>query len=195
MHSAVHEIFTAGVVKDIVDKVEAISSRSDDAGTFARDILNCGSTTITFDDTEYGRHDPDASFSHSEARYPGVVVEVSYSQKRKVLERIAEEYILGSNGDICVVIGLDIEYSGTMATLSVWRPRVVDTEAEEELLADLTVADLVGCPDVPFPLVITELMSRSSAMTMAHPTPPPARDFIFHSEISPRTNWLASFKV
>jgi len=70
-------------------------------------------------------------------------VEVSYSQKRKVLERIAEEYILGSNGDICVVIGLDIEYSGKMATLSIWRPRVVDTEAKEELLADLTVADLV----------------------------------------------------
>jgi hypothetical protein len=150
MPSAVHEIFIAGVVQDIIEKLKAISSRSDDAGKFARDILHCGSTTITFDDIEYGRHDPDASFSHSEARYPGVVMEVSYSQKKKVLARLAEEYILGSNGDICVVIGLDIEYSGKMATLSIWRSRVVDTEAGEELLAELTVAGLVGCPDLPF---------------------------------------------
>ncbi len=152
MPTAVHEIFIAGVVQDIVEKLKAISSRDDGAGRFARDIIHCGSTTITFDDAEYGRHDPDASFSHSRARYPGVVLEVSFSQKRKALARLAEDYILGANGDICVVIGLDVEYSGKRATLSIWRSRVVNTEDGEELLAEPEVAGLVGYPIVPFVL-------------------------------------------
>ena len=35
---------------------------------------------------------------------------MSYSQRRKDLERLADDYILGSDSDIRVVVGLDIEY-------------------------------------------------------------------------------------
>jgi len=37
--------------------------------------------------------------------------QVSYTQKRKDVSKLAEEYILYSNGDIKAVIGLDMDYS------------------------------------------------------------------------------------
>jgi hypothetical protein len=45
------------------------------------------------------RHEPDAVFEHLEAQYPGVVIEASFTQKRKDLPRLADSYILGSDGN------------------------------------------------------------------------------------------------
>jgi hypothetical protein len=60
------------------------------------------------------------------ADYPGIVIETSFSQKRKDLPKLAEDYILGSIGNITVVIGLDIEYwKAKRATFSMWRPEWV----------------------------------------------------------------------
>ena len=39
-------------------------------------------------------------------QYPGVVIEVSYSQKRKDLPLVAKDYIIGSKGSIGVVVGI-----------------------------------------------------------------------------------------
>ena len=51
-----------------------------------------------------------------------------------------DNYILGSDGNICAVIGLDIEYRGKMATLSIWRPRFsINEDGEEELEDEQTV--------------------------------------------------------
>lgn len=82
------------------------------------------------------------------AQYPGVIIEVSYSQKRKDLPRLADDYILGSDRDIRVVIGIDVEYNASKeATLSVWRPQIVMNDAGEgELCAMQTVADQVCSP-------------------------------------------------
>lgn len=64
---------------------------------------------------------------------------------RKDLAIIAEDYILGSDRDIRVVIGLDVEYhSSKKATLSVWRLGVIQNEAGQwDLVAEQTVVDQV----------------------------------------------------
>jgi len=85
-----------------------LRSIQDRSAEFANEIRPGGSASIKFIDEEYGKHDPDAQFRHSKAQFPGVVIEVSYSQKRKDLERLADDYILGSDSDIRVVVGLDI---------------------------------------------------------------------------------------
>lgn len=68
------------------------------------------------------KHEPNPSFWHDDAEYPGVIIEVSYSQKKKMLGRIAEDYLLDSDASVQVVVGLDIEYGkkgSRQATLSV----------------------------------------------------------------------------
>jgi hypothetical protein len=60
------------------------------------------------------------------------------------LLRLADDYILESNGIIRVVIGLDVEYRGKTATLSVWRPRFsINEDGDEELEAEQTVVNQV----------------------------------------------------
>ncbi|TVY90308.1 hypothetical protein LAWI1_G003603 [Lachnellula willkommii] len=140
MPTFLHEKFIASIVEEIYTQLKLIQGK---AAEFAKEISTIGLASIEFADQDYGKHDPDAQFQHSKAQYPGVVIEVSYSQKRKDLARLADDYILGSDGDIRAVVGLDIEYKASKkATLSVWRPSIVTNEAgEKELVAAQTVSN------------------------------------------------------
>ncbi|KAH7371617.1 hypothetical protein BKA64DRAFT_587455 [Cadophora sp. MPI-SDFR-AT-0126] len=139
MPGDIHERFIARIVEEIQDQLKAIRGPS---ASFARQITTGASSRIKFPDKEYGSHDPDAQFDHSDAQYPGVVIEVSHTQKRRDLPHLADDYILGSDANIKVVVGLDIEYradkAGT-ATISVWRPAIEVDEGVDCLVARQTV--------------------------------------------------------
>ncbi|KAJ9654804.1 hypothetical protein H2201_008938, partial [Coniosporium apollinis] len=79
-----------------------------------------------------------AAFTHERNKYPGVVIEVSYTQKRKDLRKLARDYIFKSDGSIRVVVGLDIQHGGSSkrATLSVWRPEF-STDEDGQLVFSL----------------------------------------------------------
>jgi hypothetical protein len=144
MPSVIHEAVIRSVVEGIQRQLGSIAGRKDASAKFAQNIKDCGSPRLTFPDSDYGPHDPDTAFRHLRAKYPGVIIEVSYSWKRKDLPRLADDYILGSDGNIHAVIGLDVEYRGKMATLSVWRPRFfINDDGDEELEAEQTVVDQV----------------------------------------------------
>ena len=73
------------------------------------------------------KRSPDALFRHRDAEYPGVVIKVSYSQKREALHCLAYDYLIKSNGSTQVMVGFDIRYSGSRkASLSVWRHNYVE---------------------------------------------------------------------
>jgi hypothetical protein len=123
-----------------------LESIQGESAEVAKNVESRGLATFEAEEKEYGRHDPDGQFGHWEARYPGVVIEASYPQKRKDLGRLADDYILGSNANIQVVVGIDIDCeSGKKATLSVWRPDIVTNDAGGKILATkLVVANQVG---------------------------------------------------
>jgi len=143
MPTGVHETFLNEVVDDLKRQLASIASRP--SAGFAQNIKAHRSTTISFGDSEYGDHQPDDQFQYSDSPYPGVIIEVSYSQKRKMLGRLADDYILGSDGDTRVVVGLDIGYGGSKkATLSVWRARIGSNDlGGEKLDAEQVVTDQV----------------------------------------------------
>jgi hypothetical protein len=145
MPKLLHETLIFYVTQEILRQLNTIAKSESRSAEFARDIENSGSSEISFTDSEYGPHQPDAAFQHINAQYPGVVIEVSFSQKRKDLARLADDYILGSDRDIRVVIGIDVEYKASKkATLSVWRPQIVLNDAGEgELCAVQTLTDQV----------------------------------------------------
>ena len=94
------------------------------------------------------QHEPDISFTCDGAKWPGVIIELSYGQKRKDLPRLADDYIIGSDGNVKVVVGIDIEYRGARtATISAWRPKLmVDEDGQEELMTAQTEVDKVRTP-------------------------------------------------
>ena len=63
------------------------------------------------------------------------MVEVSYSQDGKELLKLAEDYILGSEGNIRAVVGIDInpKGKGMASTISLWRPKLT-LEGEDHTL-------------------------------------------------------------
>ena len=92
------------------------------------------------------RYEPDASFWHKDARYPGVIIEVAYSQKKKRLHRLADDYLLDSDANIRLVIGLDIAYGkgeSRKATLTKWRTNLLHTPDGDELQTVPEIADEV----------------------------------------------------
>ena len=69
-------------------------------------------------------HSPDASFGHAGDAFPGVVFEVAFSQKFHDMKYFADEYILGSDGNIRVVVAINMEYRNKVskrASISMWR--------------------------------------------------------------------------
>ena len=141
MPTGVHEVFIDGVEDAIRSQLKVIRNGSNKAALFAQKVRPARSTIIYLPVEDAApetksRHEPDASFWHDYAKYPGVVIEVSYSQKRKSLSRLAEDYLLDSNASIQVVVGLDIEYGkkgSCKATFSVWRTKLYHTAEEDEL--------------------------------------------------------------
>lgn len=102
---------------------------------FTNDILNWGSATIRLeDDLQFS---PDIQFAFKQSKYPSLIIEIAYLQSikenRKSLPRLAEKYILHSNGNIQMVIGITIEYNSHReppflpfkGNLSLWQPSIV----------------------------------------------------------------------
>ena len=143
MPTLLHNKVAMNIVDGIREQLRSIASGVGKAAAFAQKIDHSPGVII-FDDPDFDRHDPDASFRHYEAKYPGVIIEISYTQKRKDLLRLADDYILGSDARVRVVVGVDLDYRGKMATLSIWRPRIeINDAGEEELIAHQTVSDQV----------------------------------------------------
>jgi hypothetical protein len=129
MPSLLHDQLAGSVADNLGRQLWSIASGTGPAATFAQKTKNTLSATIGFTGSTAPKHSPDGSFKHVEAKYPGVVIEVSYAQKKRDLPLLASDYIISSRGSIKVVVGIDLEYTGKKATLSVWRPQIRHSEA------------------------------------------------------------------
>lgn len=153
MPSEIHEHFIAGVEDAIHCQLKTIRGGSGNAARFADKVRIARSTTIYFPvenspSNAKSKHEPDTYFRYKGARYPGVIIEISFSQKREALNWLAETYLLDSNASVQVVVGLDIGYdrkkSANEATLSVWRTQMFNTDDGDELRVVKVVADEVS---------------------------------------------------
>jgi hypothetical protein len=151
MPTGVHELFIDGVEDAIRSQLKTIRRGSGGEARFARKVRPARSTEIEFPvedgpTSRKSKYEPDASFWHDDAQYPGVIIEVAYSQKKKRLGRLAEDYLLDSDANVRVVVGLDIEYGrkgSRRATLSTWRTRLEHTADGDELRVVQEAADEV----------------------------------------------------
>lgn len=92
--------------------------------------------------------DPDSQFKHENAKFPGVVIEVAFSQSQKDggkdLGKLAEQYIVESSGNIKTVLGISVAYGSTKkAMISTWSPKHGTDEEGAYLAAEETLASKV----------------------------------------------------
>jgi hypothetical protein len=89
-------------------------------------------------------------FRHSRAHYPGVVLDVVYSQKAKDLHVWLKNTSLDPMGkSVC-----HLHNKGTnKATISVWEPRIVSNDIrEDELVVVRVIADQISLNNRSFPI-------------------------------------------
>jgi hypothetical protein len=110
-----------------------------------RRLRDVGSVTIRPGDPEYETYDPDSSFQYLESPSLTVIIEVAHSQKGGKPRTLADEYILGSDLEIGVVVGVDIEYSKSKrATLSVRWAGLQGPDDDKGWVVEPTVANQVS---------------------------------------------------
>jgi hypothetical protein len=150
MPTVLHDTFIRNVVDEIKARLNSLASHEPKLRPYIKKIKEVAGRLEFPITTENGRqvftkHEPDAMFTHDDARWPGVVIEVSYSQKRKDLRDLADDYILESDGGIALVVGLDIEYRGSrQATVSTWSlEQTLDEQGEEQYSVTPIIEDQV----------------------------------------------------
>jgi hypothetical protein len=146
IHEAFIQLFEDAIESQLKVLADGFSVYDKRAADETRRIQKSGSTTLEYtqpklEDELSGndvtpvivRHSPDASFKHPDVgwRAPGLVVEVSYSQRGEKLARLADSYITNSEHRIKCVVALDVKYASQRrkgnhddktATVSIWRP-------------------------------------------------------------------------
>ena len=114
MSISIHEIFTELVVQEIWSQLKKIAREENvaEVANAVRSQTNSDAHLNEHGSIKKGdlQRSPDASFAHADSQYPSVIIEIAYSQRRKDLVRLADEYICESDGSISVVLRLDIAY-------------------------------------------------------------------------------------
>jgi hypothetical protein len=143
MNTLPHEVLLHTILYDINSQLRTIATEvPEELASILTGITNQGKghvflwgETRTKNWRNVTQRCPDASFRHRSMRYPRVIIEVSYSQRRKPLEYLADSYITDSLGNVGVVIGLDLGYNDSRESkVMVWRPKFTE-EGETTILA------------------------------------------------------------
>lgn len=141
MTTTLHDTFASELVTTIKNGLEDLKRNQVKTRPFIDKISSVSGAIHFEEDGKKFKHVPDIRFHHKDAAWPGVVIEVSYSQKRKSLIDLAENYLLASDGGIRVLVGIDLEYKKSKeASISIWRLKTSpgpDGQPEGEVVQEL----------------------------------------------------------
>ena len=130
MLSCIHEILINRVTDSIKNQLINISTTSNEpTKRLIQDIEALGCSNIVL----YGSgkfRSPDGQFAVADSYYPGVVIEIAYSQSFQSLRWKAQDLIVNSSGNIQLVIGLEVE-SNKAYKISAWRPDFIRFENQD----------------------------------------------------------------
>ncbi|KAI1660384.1 hypothetical protein F4813DRAFT_292721 [Daldinia decipiens] len=133
MNSELHEHVSREIFMTLANQLKTHSKRvtnSELPGQIpSKRFIFTGSARISFGDKSRGNC-PDESFRYPDCKYPGLVIEVSWSQRPRELPKRAKDFITKSNGGVRTVISIDVHDSYEKkrqsgmpgeAKFSVWR--------------------------------------------------------------------------
>lgn len=106
MPSGVHSAFVSDVEYKIRNFLEEHASLTNESiiAKIARDMKAMGDGEISPPEPKYGGKGPDASFQLRGCDYPGLIIEVAWSQDKSELEEKAKYYLESTEGEVRTVI-------------------------------------------------------------------------------------------
>ena len=137
MPGPLHETLSEEISVDISFQLNTLARGAKGrAAEFARGIDKTGSADVTFND-HADVLQPDKSFSHEDCGFPGLVIEISWSQREKDVVEKARSYLKWSKGEIRTVVGIECGYRRKApATFTIWhatkdadQPKVVSSSS------------------------------------------------------------------
>jgi hypothetical protein len=131
MTTTLHDTFASKLVTEIKTGFENLKKNQDGTRLFIDKISSVSGAIHFEEDGRKFKHVPDIRFHHKDAAWPGVVIEVSYSQEQESLIYLAENYLLASDGGIRMMVGIDLEYKKSKeASISIWRLKMGSLRAK-----------------------------------------------------------------
>ncbi|MCJ1348023.1 hypothetical protein MMC31_006253 [Peltigera leucophlebia] len=117
----VHEGLLVSIRTDIFEQLSSIRNHGNNpAAGLAKILCDGGSTTIYFDDSGY--RSPDMQLIYNELKYLSLTIEIANSQI-ETGSKLADRYIVESDGNILLVIGVEVAYQGEKkGAISTWCP-------------------------------------------------------------------------
>jgi hypothetical protein len=184
MTTLTHEILLDSTLNDIKHQLRAIATEApEELASTLTETINQGhghvflwGETNTENWRKATQRCPDASFRHPSMLYPRVIVEVSYSQRRKPLEYLADSYITRSRGSVGTVVGLDLEYPGSKESskVMVWRSKLTREDEGTFLESELVFSQVHLFPRIHstlYTLSLTNRVHRTFAILKAVASP------------------------
>ncbi|EMT69273.1 hypothetical protein FOC4_g10000585 [Fusarium odoratissimum] len=175
MPSPIHDKFAASLVSFIEQEILRIGRENSKVRGFTSQLHTEGSSRIFLpyeEKRENGdtipkelRRQPDGQFRLEGAKYPGLVFEVSYSQDKKQLSKLARQYIHYTDGNIKAVICIDINYGNTQSTISLWKPRF-DRDPESDDPDAFVLVIEQNIKEKPFRTAGGEPLNTGSVLTL-----------------------------
>jgi hypothetical protein len=90
----IHELLIYQAEDEIQRQLRKIQNGSGKTAEFAQKVYSARSIEINYNArSSKSKNEPDASFKHEDAEFPGVVIEVAYSQNKAHSHWLAENYI------------------------------------------------------------------------------------------------------
>ncbi|TAQ83685.1 hypothetical protein B7494_g7995 [Chlorociboria aeruginascens] len=164
MGTTLHDTFALELTEEIKERYESLAKNQVETRPFIDKISPLNGTIYFEEDGKKFHHIPDIRFHHEDAAWPGVIIEVSNSQKRKSLPDLADNYLLTSDGGIRVMVGIDLDYRKSKeASISIWRLKTspghngqlegeVIQELDNELFRDAEGNPILSSPGLELPL-------------------------------------------
>lgn len=149
MPSQCHEVFLASVWFNIATQLSSIKNSNSPAAAFLPKFSFARSSPLILEDGS--EHSPDEQLRLIGNEYPGLVIEVAKSRTQKQggkdLLKLADKYIVRSDGSIQTVLGLAIGYrKSKKATLTVWHPLEGSDASGKFLMTKAVVSEVCQKP-------------------------------------------------